>query len=421
MHIWYIHPYAGGPGVGGIHRPYLLARAWQRSGHSATVILSSFHHLMPDGPLAEGLRDVEGVPYLMLRARPYRGNGLVRLLNMRDFCKGLRRLLPVLPAGVAPPGAIIVSSPHPFPVHAGKRLADRFGVPLVFEIRDIWPASITEIVATSRWHPFVMACARTERFAYRHADLIASVLPLADQHLASLGFGDKPFVWVPNGASLDDAPPQPIRSAAGSRAAAALERWRGEGRRIIIHTGAMGPPNGLLELVEELSGEPDERVSRGLTVLLAGSGSLAHEIEARGAAALCPIASVGEVPKSEVAALLARADIGYAGIRNIPALYRYGVSLNKVAEYLAAGLVTYLPIAPCGDAVSQSGAGIAEPAQSPRDIRSALIRLAALPPEERRRLGEKGQRYLSEHYDYDKIAARYSSAIAGCKTKRGTS
>jgi hypothetical protein len=46
LHIWYVHHYGGGPGLGLYDRPYQLARAWQRQGHSATIFIARFHHLL---------------------------------------------------------------------------------------------------------------------------------------------------------------------------------------------------------------------------------------------------------------------------------------------------------------------------------------------------------------------------------------
>lgn len=417
MHIWYIHPYGGGPGIGRMHRPFLLAREWQRAGHEATVLVSSFHHLL-ERPVPLSPRfEVEGVSYVALATRSYDGNGVSRILNMSDLCRRLLALAPRIGHDLKRPDAVIVSSPHPFPVYAARRIARIAGAILVFEIRDIWPLSVTEIGAASRLHPFVLAAAHAERFAYRHANLIASVLPRADVHVKAMGFAEKPFVWVPNGIG-DLAAAAPVVTAAGRKALALIDAWHGEGRAVVVHAGAMGPPNGLLELVDALRGDPTGETGRRLALLLVGSGGLEDEVRRRGAEADCPVASVGAVPRSEVAGILEASDIGYAGVRNLPALYRYGVSLNKLADYMQAGLPSYLPIAPCGDVISESGAGITEAATSPEILRSALLSLARLAPEERKAMGEKGRRFMSENYAFDRIARNYLAAMERARASR---
>src|SRR5690606_13536494 len=142
---------------------------------------------------------LDGARYVAIPARRYLGNGLGRILNMWDFSTGLRAAGLKLGQSEARPDAIVVSSPHPFSIFAAHALARKYRARLVFEIRDIWPLSLTEILGVSRWHPFVQLCAFAERFALQKAQLIASVLPRADRYLADRGYGDKPFLWVPNG------------------------------------------------------------------------------------------------------------------------------------------------------------------------------------------------------------------------------
>jgi glycosyltransferase involved in cell wall biosynthesis len=411
MHIWYIHPYAGGPGIGRMHRPYFLARGWQKAGHTVTVIVAANHHLLSrSGPLPEWTH-VDGVPYLALAARGYTSGGVGRLLNMFDFCRSVRRLKERPGADLPPPDAIIVSSPHPFPVYAAEALCRHFKVPLVFEIRDIWPLSITEILGVSAWHPFVQLVARVERFAYSHADLIASLSPRVNEHVAKLGFGEVPFVWAPNGLSTEPVTPLAEPGENTRTALDLIAKWHAEGRTVVVHPGSMGPPNGLIELMDAVSRKPAGAEAEKLAVLLVGSGVLESELRRRAASANCPVAVVGEVSRTEVGEILAHCDIGYAGVRNVPNLYCYGTSLNKFADYMLAGLPNYLPIAPCGDPVSEANAGIAEATATPSAMCDGLLRLARVSPEDRRAMGERGRRYMLEHYDFDTIAARYAEAI----------
>lgn len=414
MHIWYIHHYGGGPRVGSYHRPYELARAWQRQGHSATVFIAGFHHLLERDTSPEPEFEVDGVRYVSVPARPYARNGMSRLFNMWDFTKNLyavgRRYGRDLPA----PDAVIASSPHPFTVFPAHGLAKRHGAKFVYEIRDIWPLSITEIQGTSPLHPFVMLCGLAERFAVRKADLVASVLPWVGRYLADRGYRDTPFVWVPNGTGAAGSPPEAsLVSEEASAAAAKLEEWRSRGRVCIIYTGAIGKPNALDQLLQGLAHGKSRGEENRFGVLIVGKGeqletlrSFAHDN------GLSDIHFSGPVPKSDALALLTQADIGYAGLRNIEALFGYGISPNKIVDYFNAALPVFLPIQPCGDPVSESGGGVARRSETPEDIWNGLSELARMSPEQRHAMGIKGQEYIAREYDYDRIARRYVEAIA---------
>ena len=86
-----------------------------------------------------------------------------------------------------PPQAIIYSSPAPYAFVVAAWLAKRYKAKLIFEVRDIWPDSLAEFVNLSPNNPLVWLAALIERFAYRRADHIASLLPLAAEHMISRG------------------------------------------------------------------------------------------------------------------------------------------------------------------------------------------------------------------------------------------
>ena len=46
--VWYVFPYAGGPGLGRFTRPYDLAREWLRDGIATTIFASQHHHVLYD-------------------------------------------------------------------------------------------------------------------------------------------------------------------------------------------------------------------------------------------------------------------------------------------------------------------------------------------------------------------------------------
>src|SRR5690242_3136222 len=88
--IWFIHPYAGGPGVGRYDRPFHLARHWQALGRRAVILTPSEHHLL-DTPRQPGVEQIDGATYEFIRSPAYRGNGVGRIVNMAAFTAQLVR------------------------------------------------------------------------------------------------------------------------------------------------------------------------------------------------------------------------------------------------------------------------------------------------------------------------------------------
>lgn len=411
MNIWYIHHYGGGPGLGSYDRPYQLARAWQAQGHTATTFIASFHHLLQRSPPLEPEFSIDGARYVTVPARSYSGNGLDRVLNLWDFSRNLHAT-GVAEGRRAKPDVVIASSPHPFAIFPAFRLAKHYGARLVFEIRDIWPLSITEILETSRLHPFVQMCGFAERFALKKSDLIASVLPRADRYLADRGFGHKPFAWVPNGIGNPATTGTALVSDEAYQAVAQIRKWRSEGLPIVIYTGSIGRPNAIDLLLHAVAFGKSTNEAARCALLIVGKGDQLEGLRTFVRDNnMSDVHFTGPVPKNDAVALLRHADIGYAGLRNIESLFGYGISPNKIADYLQASLPVLLPIAPCGDPVSESGGGIATKAETPESVWNSLHKLLAMSPAERQALGAKGKSYVAREYNYAGIAQRYVEAV----------
>lgn len=414
MNIWYFHPYAGGPGIGKFDRPYQLARHWCALGHDATVFVARFHHLLDKPEPLPPETVVDGVRYVALDARPYAGNGLSRIFNMADYCRAAWVLPRRVPADLPRPDAIIVSSPHPFPIYSARHLARRFDAKLVFEVRDLWPLSITEINGTPAWHPFVLLAGHAERFAYRNADLVASLLGGAEEHMRAKGLKPGKFVHVPNGTAVDrDFSPIKPSTQNGIQAEQQIDKWHQEGRIVVIHAGAQGVPNGLHNLIKAIRELKIRKDADRIGVLLLGNGGLTDTLKRTAAElGLDNIVFIPPVPKKEALWIIGRCDIGFAGGNNYERVYRYGLSFNKIFDYMMVGVPIILPLASRSDPVSASGAGIVTGDDSPVAIADAIARLVAMSPEQRVALGQRGRDYVRSTYAYDVIAGNYAQAIA---------
>ena len=121
------------------------------------------------------------------------------------------------------------------------------------------------------------------------------------------------------------------------------------------------------------------------------------------------------MPKKDVAKVMNSADAFIYGLQDIP-LYRFGVSMNKVTDYLAAGR----PIVFFGnstyDPVRNANAGFSVPPNDPGAIADAIEKLVALPPAERIEMGKRGRSYLVENHNIPRLADRLVEVFEGTRT-----
>jgi glycosyltransferase involved in cell wall biosynthesis len=111
------------------------------------------------------------------------------------------------------------------------------------------------------------------------------------------------------------------------------------------------------------------------------------------------------VPKREVGRTMGEADAFIYGLRDLP-LYRFGISLNKLTDYLASGRPVIFFGRSTYDPVRDAEAGVSVPPGDPEVLADAIERLVALTPRERMEMGERGRRYLEEHHNIPGLAVR---------------
>ena len=404
MNIWYLHPYAGGPGVGRYWRPYSFAKAWQEDGHKVRVFTARYHHLLePDVPRG-GRAEISAVSYDFVPTLRYRGNGGARVLSMLLFA------IMLVPCGIAGlfrhgrPDLIIYSSPHPYGYISAWLLARLFRASVYLEVRDIWPLSLVELGGMSPSHPMVWLTGLLERFAYRTADHVISLIPAADQHMRSKGLAPERFSWVPNGA--DELPV--MADEQSSALLVRLRELRQEGKFIVIYTGAHGAPNALHLLLDAASHLQKENRAR-VHFVLVGRGEQKADLQARSAKlGLRNLEFFDQVEKRVAVAAMGLADAGALCLKPEP-IFRFGVSPNKLWDYMLAALPVVFVCRAANNPVLDYGCGVAADPADPVSIAEAILTLSRLPAVDIQEMGARGRQAVLDSYLYTALAAKVTA------------
>lgn len=378
-----------------------------RQRRVTTTIIADKPELRGNPDRAARTEDVDGTRFVWLRTRAYRGNGVARVINMFDFVRGAiswgwRR------DRAEKPDVILGSSPQLFAALAGWILAQRHRVPFVLEIRDIWPESFVAILGMSRRHPLVMVLGWVEKFLYRRSDRIVGVLAgVGDYVRMRAGLRSAPVTWIPNGVPLVTWP-----------AATPIPEDKDEFR--VVYAGSHGPPNGmqtLLEAAQWLQQHP-EPAARPIRFDLYGSGVLKPQLMAYAKKnRLTAVHFHDPVPRTEVLDILARADALTAVLPSLY-LYRFGTSLNKMFDYLAAGRPIVMATDEPDNIVDRARAGVTASTQSPAQFAMALRAVAALPRADRQAMGDAGVVYVREHHDMAELGDRLATVLREAETDR---
>lgn len=219
---------------------------------------------------------------------------------------------------------VYASSPHLFAPVAGVVISRLRRVPLIVEVRDLWPESMVAAGIIRRDSKIHRMLAHLEKRILNAADHVVAVTPGWREHFASLGIPDSGVTIVPNGTDPWVVPIDYDRSA--------MRQRLGLTGFSAIFAGAHGPANGLHLVLAAARELPD------VTFVLMGSGPVKAQIMAQAEAEdLVNVEFWDGVSKSVLMEVLAAFDVGIHALAPMSVLEK-GMSPNKLFDYVAAGI-----------------------------------------------------------------------------------
>lgn len=328
--------------------------------------------------------------FRLVRVSGYRGNDHRRVISFASYCLGAV----VATLREPRPDVVYASSPHLLAPVAGWLAARLRGSKFVLEIRDLWPQSMVDTGYLRENSLLHRALRALELWLYRRADRIVLVTSAWYSYFRSLGIDEAKLEWVSNSAEPEDFDIQtdlvPLRDRCPVRG------------RLVVYAGAHGPANGLDLLLDAAAELPEH------TFLLIGEGIDKQRLVDRARSeGLTNVQFLGMLPKRELAGILGGADIG-VHVLNDAAVFRLGLSPNKLYDYLAAGLpVVTNCLGEPNDVVTAADAGIA----TPGDLTAGLRKLADLDDATLKEMGRRGRRYIQDNRSRTVMSARLQRVL----------
>jgi glycosyltransferase involved in cell wall biosynthesis len=238
---------------------------------------------------------------------------------------------------------------------------------------------------------------------------VISLLPHACEYIAGAGILKEKIVYIPNGVA-DFEERAPVKVGSVVKLTASIEVLRRDGFLVAGYVGSHTQSNGLDTLIEAARALRD-RGAEKVAMVFVGDGP--QKAECKRLALDYELSNVffhGSVPKSAVPTVLDALDVTLFSVRDI-SVFKYGLSCNKLFDYLASGRPV-VSASPVGDTpVITSGGGISVPSERPDAIADALLRLEALGDVGRRAMGERGRRWVYKHHGSTALAGRFLEAL----------
>ena len=372
-------------------RHYSFAKFLAEAGYEpvifcATTIHNSSRQVDIDGAL--WMEKTDSVcPYVFVKARPYTGNGKQRVLNMVDFYRGVKKAAREYAKVNGKPDIIYASSVHPLTLVAGIQMARHFGVKCICEARDLWPEGIVaQSARLTKSNPLIRILYRGEKWIYKKADGLIFTAEGAYGYIVEQGWDkdipQEKVYYLNNGVDLEAFDDNRERFRLEDPDLERTDTFK------VIYTGSIRRVNNLGLILETAKKLTDTRVR----FLIWGDGDEREALEQHVREMGIPnVVFKGRVEKKWIPSIVSRADLNLVHWEHFD-LLRFGVSYNKLFEYLAAGRPIFCTVQPGYSIVENNRCGHDTSGLTPEDFASGIRSIYEMTDQERKVMGNNARK-----------------------------
>lgn len=406
MNIWCISKYASIPPYGTGARLFHLTKEFIKQGHNALLITSDANHLAqyPSTEKIYNYDQPEGVPVYWLKTKKYKKSfSAERVLSWLDF---ERRLFGLNTKNLDKPDVVIISSLSIFSIVYGLYLKRKFKAFLVFEVRDIWPLTMTEEASFSKLHPLVLFIGFLEKLGYKYADLIVGTMPKLDLHVKKILGYERPFHCSPLGFNKNSYNHEGLETTDNP-----FNDIFPKNKVIVGYSGSMGISNALdpfINVIHELQDNTN------IHFMLVGSGDFKEKYETQ-LSHCTNVSFLPKIPQNEVKYFLDKCDIVFLSTKPSK-VWDYGQSMNKVVEYMLAGKPIIATYTGYPSMINESSCGVfineKEKKNIENGVKSALLNMVNLSNKDRENIGKRGLDWIRSRRTYSILAKQYLDRIS---------
>ena len=324
MKVIYLHQYFNTPAMSGSTRSFEMARRIVAAGHEVHMVTSIREpNQQPDDwfETQEAGIQVHWYPVPYSNQLSY----VKRICAFLSFAKAARK------KAVELEGDLIFATSTPLTialpaVHAARKKK----IPMVFEVRDLWPEMPIAIGALN--NPVLrFAAHKLEHWAYKNASAVVALSPGMKAGVVANGYSADKIAVIPNSSDNQEF----AYDAVAARQFRAERQWLGD-RPLLVYAGTFGKVNGVVYMVELAKGllarESDIRI------LLVGNGVERDSLEEAAQQAGVYQSNLfieDPLPKRDIPALLSASTAATNLVIDLP--QARANSANKFFDTLAAG------------------------------------------------------------------------------------
>ena len=398
----YFPPEMGAPAA----RVYELSRHWVEQGHEVTVLTGFPNH--PTGTLHSEYRSkwkrlvykehLSGIQVVRVWLLPLPNRkGYERILNYSSYCFSSS----VAGTFLARPEVVVATSPQLLVGISGWWLARANRVPFIFDVRDLWPESLTAVGVAEKNAALYKMLAHIAKFLYRHCDRLVVVTQAFRDHLAgNWGIPLKKISVVENGVETEIFTPH------GSDG---IRREFGLGEKFIVsYIGTLGMAHGLDTMLETARQFQKERPE--IAFLLVGEGAEKEKLRALATkGSLKNLIFLGEQRRELIPAVIRGSDVCLVLLKKSD-IFRTVIP-TKMLEFMSCGRPVIVAVdGQAREILENAQAGLYVEPENANALASAILTLHS-DPCLCRSFGDNGRRWITQYMSRRQTAEKYLEVL----------
>ncbi|GEM04152.1 glycosyltransferase WbuB [Halolactibacillus miurensis] len=401
QNVWIWNHYATNMFFDQAGRHYWFAENLIKKGYKPTIFCASTNHFsdyhIDTNEKQYSTDSVDSIPFVFVNTPEYEGNGKKRVLNVISFYRGLFKTAKKYAELNGKPDVIVASSVHPLTLVAGIKIAKRFNIPCICEVRDLWPESIVVYSSLKRNSLIAKLLYQGEKWIYKKANSVIMTWEGGSQYIRNQGWDEQVDLskvkHISNGVIIDSFDRNSKENQVDD------DDLNDNNYKNLVYAGSIRKVNNLGLLLD--AAKLVQEKNQYIRFLIYGTGDEKEMLENR-----CKEENInnvvfkGRVEKKMIPSILKKS---YANIlhNSSTSLDNYGQSQNKFFEYLAAGRCVIQTYTTGYSVLEKYKCGVSAIEQQPKEIAEIILE-ACKDNEKAEQMGVNARKAAYE-FDFTKL------------------
>lgn len=410
--IWIMNHYATNMFFYEGGRHYWFAEHLKKQEYEPIIFCANTRHNRQDEINTYGekylINKEANIPFIFIKTSVYKGNGFSRIKNMFNFFINLFSVTKKVSEKEGKPDVIIASSVHPLTLVAGIKIAKKYGVPCICEVRDLWPESIVAYSSLKRKSLIAKMLYQGEKWIYKHADKLIFTMEGGKDYIIEQGWDKESggpidinkVYHINNGVDLKSYNYNKEHYQLKDEDLDNLDTFK------VVYAGSIRHVNKVEMLVDAAK----QLKNSNTRFLVWGDGDQIEIIKQKiQHEKLSNIIFKGRVDKKYIPNILSKADLNII-LGEGSCLFRFGLSPNKLFEYIAAGKPVLQTFKANYSIIEKNNAGMELVENNSISIAKAVKLFSMMEKSDYQKYCE-GSLTLSKEYNYERLTNKLIKII----------